>query len=160
MRDNLNDFKTLKQINMYNKQAFHGQCNPHHARAHRSFGGPFRRGEWKQHFSSNYNFPAANVMEMDDKYELHLIAPGYEKNDFLIAVIDNNLSVSVKKESFESEGNWRRKEYTPRNFVRQFQLNEKIDKSDIIAKYENGILILSLPKSAGFETKREEIKVE
>lgn len=144
---------------MYNKQAFHRHCNPHHLSGFRNFGEPFKTKEWRENFWQGFATPPANVREMDDNYELQLFAPGYEKSDFLIAIIDNNISISVKKEESVQDDHWKRQEYIPKGFVRQFELNEKIDKSGIKAKYENGVLILSLPKLEGFETSREEIKV-
>ena len=98
------------------------------------------------------------MRELDDKYELYLYAPGYEKSDFIIALIDDRLSISVKEKK-EEAGNWRRQEFTQREFVRQFELSEKVDKSAIEAKYENGVLILNLPKLEGHETSRQEIEI-
>lgn len=145
---------------MYNKQAFKNHCNPQHMHSFKRFGEGFHRGDWKASIMQNFSYPPANVQEKDDSYELHLFAPGYEKSDFLIAVIDKKLSVSIEKEKVEKGENWKRLEFIPKGFVRQFELNEKIDKSLIKAKYENGVLILKLPKMEGFETSREEIKVE
>ena len=119
---------------------------------------PGRRA-WRSRYQSSFNYPPANVREMDDKYELYLFAPGYEKSDFIIALIDERLSISVKEKT-EEEGNWRRKEFTQRDFVREFELSEKVDKSAIVAKYENGVLILSIPKLEEFETDRKEITID
>jgi len=144
---------------MYNKRAFYNQMKQHRAN---NFGGcnvhPRKRA-WKSKFNAAFNFPPANVRELDDKYELYLFAPGYEKSDFIIALIDDRLSISVKEKKQE-EGNWMRQEFTQREFVRQFELSEKVDKSAIVAKYENGVLILSLPKSKEFETTRQEIEID
>lgn len=145
---------------MYNKKAFHKHCNPHHSLDMRNFGEHFKGRERKGNFRSGFVNPPANVREMDEKYELHLFAPGYEKSDFIIAIIDMNISISVKKENLELGDSWKRQEYIPKGFDRQFELNEKIDKSNIQAKYENGVLVLSLPKLEGFETSREEIMVD
>ena len=145
---------------MYHKQVYQSHCKPHHGRGFRSFGGHHGMREWKENFMTNFTYPQANVREMDDKYELHLFAPGYQKSDFIIALIDQKLSITVKKEEIEPDANWKRLEFWPRDFVRQFELNEKIDREAINAKYENGVLILSLPKQEGFETKRNEITIE
>lgn len=145
---------------MYNKQGFNRHCNSHHSGTYRNFGETIKRGDWKANFMGGFNYPSANVRELDDNYELHLYAPGYEKSDFVIAMIDTNLSITVSKKDMEPDENWKRMEYIPGEFVRQFQLNEKIDKSAIKAKYENGVLIIKLPKLEGFETSREEIKVD
>ena len=144
---------------MYNKKAFYKQWSKHQSDKSRNHCGAARRQSLKQHANTNGQNPPANVLALDDKYELHLFAPGYEKPDFLIAVIDQTLRISVK-EKVNEEANWKRKEYSPNGFERHFELNEKIDKAAIGAKYENGVLILSLPKMEGFETARQKIVVD
>jgi HSP20 family protein len=104
--------------------------------------------------------PPANVREIDDAFELQLVAPGYEKKDFTIAIIDNKISISVSKEDGKLEENWKRQEYIPGDFLREFVLNEKVDKSAITAKYDKGILSTKLPKLEGFETSREKIEIQ
>ncbi len=114
---------------------------------------------WKERFKAALNYPPVNVQEEDDKYILYLYAPGYEKNDFLIATIDNTLKISAEKLENEEQTAWRRQEYSPKGFKRQFELNDKVDLSAITAKYENGVLIVSLPKLEEFETSRQEIQI-
>jgi HSP20 family protein len=105
------------------------------------------------------NTPPVNVREEDGKYELHLFAAGYVKSDFSIALTDQMLKISAENKEISTDG-WKRHEYTPTGFVRQFELNEKVDKTAIFATYENGVLILTLPKLEGFETERKDITVE
>lgn len=143
---------------MYNKRAFFKNWSNHNSDNHKSCGGHSRKKAWKEKFKAAFNTPPANVQETDAEYQLHLFAPGFEKGDFDISIIDQTLSISVEKAS-EQEGNWRRVEYTPSGFSRQFGLNEKVDTTAIKAKYENGVLIVSLPKLDGFETERQEIKI-
>ena len=145
---------------MCKTRAFHKHWNQHHSNKFENYGGHQRRKrkQWKENFKASFNTPPANVLELDDKYELYLFAPGYEKSDFLIALIDQTLSISVERKQ-EEDKTWKRQEYIQKGFVRQFELNDKIDKSAIEAKYENGVLILSLPKLEGFETDRQEILV-
>ncbi len=144
---------------MCNKAAFYKQRNHHCASKFKGYYGEHpRRKAWREKFRASFNIPPANVRELDDKYELYLFAPGLEKDDFTIALMDDVLTISVKEKK-EAQENWKRQEYSQKGFVRQFELNEKIDKANIAAKYENGVLILSLPKSEGLETKRQEITV-
>ena len=143
---------------MYNKRAFHRHWSQNQSDNFRTCGEHPGKKVWKEKFRAAFNHPPANVKELDDKYELHLFAPGFEKSDFLIALIDQVLSISVndKKEDKES---WNRQEHVSKGFVRQFELNEKIDKSAIQAKYEDGVLLVSLRKLEGFESNRQEIKI-
>lgn len=120
-----------------------------------------RRGKarrfWKEQLKASMQYPAVNVLEEDDQYTLHLYAPGLSKEDFLIATIDHTLSVSVDVK--EEQTQWKRQEYFPRSFKRQFDLSEKVNKEAISAKYENGVLVVTLPKVEGMETTRNEIQI-
>jgi len=143
---------------MCNKRAYRNHWNTHPFSKYGSYDRHSRKKAWKESFKAALNSPPANVKEADDKYELYLFAPGFEKSDFIISVTDQTLSISVERKT-EDEETWKRQEYVPKRFVRKFDLGEKIDAANITAKYEKGVLILTLPKSAGFETKRQEITV-
>jgi HSP20 family molecular chaperone IbpA len=144
---------------MYYKRAINNNMNQYRSANSGPCGMTTRKKAWKSKFQASFNYPPANVRELDDKYELYLYAPGYEKSDFIIALIDDRLSVSVKEKDQQDE-NWKRKEFSQKEFVRQFELSDKVDKAAIIAKYEKGVLILSLPKLEEFETSRQEIKID
>jgi len=143
---------------MCSKRAYRNHWNQHLSNKLGSYDRHSRKKAWKESFKAALNSPPANVKEADDKYELYLFAPWFEKSDFIISVTDKTLSISVERKTEEDE-NWKRQEYTPQRFERKFDLGEKIDVANITAKYEKGVLILTLPKSAGFETKRQEITV-
>ena len=111
-------------------------------------------------FAGAWGYPPANVQELDDRFELMLFAPGLEKSDFKISVVNNVLSIGVeKKENTTDQSNWKRKEFNTTGFKRQFELNNKIDNKKITAKYEAGILYLNFPKLKEHFTKRQEIDI-
>jgi len=114
---------------------------------------------WKEKFEARFNAPPVNVQEMDDKYELHIYAAGLEKEDFQISVVDHILTIEVERKNESEENTWKREEYRPGGFKRRFELNEKVDESAIEAGYDNGVLIITLPKLEGFETTRQDIDV-
>jgi len=143
---------------MCNRRAFYKNRNHHQSSKFENHRGHRGRKFWKEKFKATFNQPPANVQELDDQYVLFLYAPGLEKKDFLIATLDDTLSISVEKQSGE-DIKWKREEYAPGGFKRQFELNEKIDKTAIKAKYEQGVLIITLPKLEGFETNRQDIEV-
>ena len=106
------------------------------------------------------HFPKVNVQELDDRYELFVYAAGYAKEDFKVDLTDDTLIIAASSTTEnETNYNWRRQEFRPRTFERQFELNDKIDKDAIEAKYENGILKVTLAKKEGFETVRKEVKI-
>ena len=107
-----------------------------------------------------WNTPPVNVKEHDDSYELYVYAAGYTKEDFQVNLKDNTLVIAIENKDVVDSPNWRRQEFYAQGFERHFELNEKIDKEAISAKYENGVLTLTLPKLDGFETFRKDIEIK
>ena len=110
---------------------------------------------------SVFGFPPVNIFDSKDNYSVELSAPGYEKNDFKVQVEKNVLTVSVeKKETVENtDGRQVRKEFSLRGFKRSFNLDEKIDVNNIVAKYDNGVLKLTLPKKEEVKEASKDITV-
>jgi HSP20 family protein len=102
-----------------------------------------------------------NVKETDKSYELSVIAPGLSKEDFKLNLDKNVLTITFDKKDEDKQENekWIRSEYHFRSFKRSFTLSEKIDQAGINAKYENGILSISLPKKEAAEPTTQEIKI-
>jgi HSP20 family protein len=94
------------------------------------------------------NVPAVNITENKDEYMVSLAAPGLKKDDFKIAVEGNMLTISSEKEENKEEKDkkFTRREYSYSSFSRSFTLPEEINKEKIDAKYEDGVLKLSLPR--------------
>ncbi len=94
------------------------------------------------------NVPAVNITENKDEYMVSLAVPGMKKDDFNIDVEGNMLNISSEKEETKEEKDkkFTRKEYNYSSFCRSFTLPEEINKEKIEAKYENGVLKISLPR--------------
>jgi HSP20 family protein len=92
--------------------------------------------------------PAVNITEQKDEYLVSLAAPGLKKDDFKIDVDGNMLTISSEKEEKreEKEARYTRKEYSYSSFSRSFTLPEEINKEKIEAKYEDGVLKISMPR--------------
>ncbi len=92
--------------------------------------------------------PAVNITETKDEYILSLAAPGMKKDDFNIDITGNLITISCEKEqkSEVKEELFTRNEYNYTSFSRNFTLPEDVNKERIDARYEDGILKLSLPK--------------
>ena len=105
--------------------------------------------------SNGNNLPPVNISETKDQYELEFNVPGRNKEDFKITVDKNILTVSFDKKEDSKDENKKqiKKEFSLQPFKRSFTLDEKTVSENIAAKYENGLLVLSIPK-------KEEVKVE
>jgi HSP20 family protein len=109
---------------------------------------------WNEWFDNNefankkMTIPAVNITEKKDNYELSLAAPGLKKEDFKINVEGNMLTISSEKEERKEEKDEMvtRKEYNYTSFSRSFTLPEDVKQEAIDAKYENGVLVLALPR--------------
>lgn len=94
--------------------------------------------------------PSTNISETDAAFEVELSAPGFDKNDFHIEVDDHVLTVKAKKEDKKEEEDkdkkYYRREFYSSSISRAFTLPENAKADAIDARYENGILKLSIPK--------------
>ncbi len=92
--------------------------------------------------------PPVNVKETEKAFSVELVAPGLKKEDFNIAIEQGTLIISSerKEESSKEEKNYSRKEFSYTSFSRSFQLPENTDENNIDAKYNNGVLQLTIPK--------------
>ncbi|MEW2921467.1 MULTISPECIES: Hsp20/alpha crystallin family protein [Flavobacteriaceae] len=96
----------------------------------------------------NTSVPAVNIKDNEKGFELELAVPGMKKDDFTVEVDNDVLTISseIKSENEETKENYTRKEFSYSSFKRAFTLPETVDGSKIDAKYEDGILKLTLPK--------------
>lgn len=95
------------------------------------------------------NLPAVNISEDDENFEVEVAAPGLKKEDFNIHIENNLLTISGehKEENEEKEGKKvSRREFSYTSFNRSFSLPETVDEDKIEAKYQDGLLKLTLPK--------------
>jgi HSP20 family protein len=93
--------------------------------------------------------PSVNIEEHDSHYSMHLAAPGLEKSDFSIQVENDYLVISAEKKTESEETptkRFTRREFNYSAFKRSFQLDDHINREGISAVYENGVLIVTLPK--------------
>ena len=120
---------------------------------------------WNRIFADDkgqHSFVPVNIKETETAYELHVVAPGLSKEDFKVNLEQDILTISFeqKEENKEEQGGkWLRSEYSFRSFKRSFTLNEKVNAADISAKYNDGILAITLPKKEAAEPNSQQINV-
>ena len=108
------------------------------------------------------HFPPVNIIEKNDLYHIELAVPGMEKADFNVKLDGKVLTISTEKKEEKNTENEKmiRKEFSYRSFKRSFTVDDKIDASNITAKYENGILKLDLPKKEEVKNGAKEITIQ
>jgi|SRR2546423_1273797 len=105
--------------------------------------------------TTNTTIPAVNIKETNDNFEVEMAAPGMNKNDFKIELDGNTLMIKSEKQNEWQENEsekYTRREFSYQSFQRSFELSKDVvDIDKIQAKYENGVLHLTIPK-------KEEVK--
>ncbi len=96
-----------------------------------------------------------DIYEKGGNVHIELDVPGYNKDEIKLDVDDGILTIeATKNEEKEDEGkNYYRKERVYGTFKRQFNVGN-IDESKIEAKFNNGVLKITLPKEAKKESKK------
>ena len=96
-----------------------------------------------------------DVRETDSGYEVDIDLPGFKKDEINIQLDNDYLSISaakgLDKDEQDKEGKYIRKERYAGSMSRSFYVGNAITQDDIKAKYESGILRLSVPKKAAEE---------
>jgi HSP20 family protein len=99
-------------------------------------------------FLSGRSLPAVNVKESDKNFEVELAAPGYDKKDFKVDIDNGLLTISAEKkeEKEKKDDHYTRREFGYSSFSRTFNLPVNTNEDDIDARYEDGVLKLTIPK--------------
>lgn len=98
-----------------------------------------------------------DVKETDKDYSVHAEVPGVNKEDIHVSIDGNivTLSAEVKQQDAQSKDEKiLRSERYHGSVSRSFQLPTDIDQSKSKARYENGVLLLTLPKKTGGTAQR------
>lgn len=93
--------------------------------------------------------PKTNIHENEKSYEVNLMVPGFDKNDFSINIENDVMTVSAHREEKKVEKDGKKvvfSEFHVEDFERSFTLSKDVDSNSIEASYENGILQLNIPK--------------
>ena len=101
------------------------------------------------------NLMKTDIREKEDGYELAVDLPGFKKDEISIDLSNGYLTIQaakgLDKDEQDKEGKYIRKERYAGSMSRSFYVGNAITQDDIKAKYESGILRLSVPKKAAEE---------
>ncbi len=115
----------------------------------------------KDHMEFHDKVPPMNLIETKDAYRMELAVPGYTKEDFKINLEGHALTVSLDTTKAEVEGETiHRKEFDYSKFSRKYHLPEAANLDNIEAKYNNGLLIVSIHKKEEAKGHSRDINVE
>ena len=109
--------------------------------------------------------PAVNVREDENAYVMDLAAPGIRKEFCRVNINDEgNLEVAIEnklehKEEDKKE-HYLRREFSYSNYQQTYVLPDDISKDDIVAKVDNGVLTIIMPKVAKEKEKKIQRRIE
>jgi HSP20 family protein len=105
-------------------------------------------------------YPAIDVTENENEYKIVAELPGMTKDDVKISVTDNIVTIRGEKkaQAEEKNENWHQVERTYGVFERSFTLGTSVNPSGVKARFESGVLTVTLPKSE--EARPREIRIE
>ncbi|UKK50426.1 Hsp20/alpha crystallin family protein [Prevotella sp. E13-17] len=100
---------------------------------------------------ANCTAPAINVKESDKAYTVELAAPGMKREDFNVHINDEgNLIIKMEKKQEQKEEDkstrYLRREFSYSKFEQTLLLPDDVEREQIRAHVENGVLTVELPK--------------
>ena len=106
--------------------------------------------------------PPTNVKEKEDAYTLEIMIPGFTKEEVSISVVEDCLLIEGNKENdvMEDGQDYIHHEHIVKGFRREFYLNPSTNKENIGAKFENGVLRVTLRKVELKDEAKKAVEVE
>ena len=98
------------------------------------------------------NLMKTDVREMDGSYELDVDLPGFKKDEVNVELKNGYLTIQaakgLDKEEQDKKGKYIRQERYAGACSRSFYVGEDVEPEEVSAKFEDGILTISVPKAA------------
>jgi len=106
-------------------------------------------------------YPKVNVYEYDDKIGIVAEIPGLDKKQLKVEVEENMLTISGDKHTVADDKGAKvlRRELKASSFKRSFELGELLDGDNVSAKFKDGILSVSIPKTEPELPKKNFVKI-
>lgn len=105
------------------------------------------------------NVPAMNVWEKDQAFFIEAELPGFSMSDIDVSVLGTDVTVSGERKQCDFENaTYLRRERNCGAFSRTWSLPAEVDVERVEASLKNGILLITLPKSAKAQPRRIEVR--
>ncbi len=126
---------------------------------HRGPGG--RRGHRPQYGPRRpkHNVPV-NIQETATGFKARVYCVGFAKEDVKISLLNDMIYISGTRKPVEEYPDFLLQEYPIKSFERWFQLSEKVDQSAISANFEDGVLVITAPKTPEASQPEREVEIK
>lgn len=98
------------------------------------------------------NLMKTDVRETENTYELDIDLPGFKKEEVQVQLEDGTLTISaakgLDKNEQDEKGRYIRQERYTGQCSRSFYVGQQVEAKDLSAKFEDGILRITVPKAA------------
>ncbi len=111
--------------------------------------------------NGGHKYMRTDIKETDAEYVMEVEMPGLDKKEIGIDLKDGYLNIAVQKEEKQNEGKKENYIHRERSFScrRSYYVGD-VQKEDIKAKYENGILTVTIPKESPARPQEHKIEIE
>ncbi|GAB4350143.1 MAG: Hsp20/alpha crystallin family protein [Gammaproteobacteria bacterium] len=122
-------------------------------------GWPTHWPTWPEFFRGQA-MPPVDIIDREDEVVVRAEVPGVKKDELDVTVTDNRITIKgeYRKEDKEERGDYHRSETSYGSFARTLELPAEVDGTKGRAKFEDGVLEVTLPKREG--SRKRSIKVE
>lgn len=105
--------------------------------------------------------PPVDIHETADAYVLEADLPGMKKEDIEVQILEDRISLkgSRKRPEREETKGYRRYERAEGQFERSFRISGGVDAEKVEAKFEHGVLTVTLPKPETAKPRQIDVKV-
>ena len=104
-------------------------------------------------------WPRTDVVETDNEYRVTAELPGLEEKDVEVTLEGDLLTIKGEKKVESGDGDAVVSERYHGKFQRSMQLGGEVDRDKVSASFQNGVLTVTLPKSAEAESKAKRIPI-
>jgi HSP20 family protein len=94
--------------------------------------------------------PPVDIVEDEKQFEVHVALPGFKKENIQVEFSRNQLSIVGERQELKTDDSIKlhRVESFQGKFQRTFNIPDNVDRSQINARYQDGILTVVIPKHA------------
>jgi len=130
---------------------------------HRGRGRHHRSGRQMAYRPAGYRRPKHNVpvnlLEFEDRFEAHVFALGFAKENISITVSDDVMYISGTRVPEEEHPPFMLQEYPIKSFERSFELSERADQEKISAQMVDGVVVITVLKTKAAQRPDVEVSI-
>lgn len=139
-----------------------GQANPFlalHSEMNRLFDEAFRGFDAPVMFGQLPSWPRVEISETDKEIRVSAEVPGLEERDVEVLLADGVLTIRGEKKSEVEDKERQFSERFYGRFARQIALDAEVEEDKVEASFKNGVLTVTLPKTATAQAKAKRIAI-